>query len=63
MLRGLKHLRDAVRASGDGSGYAQPAITGGRTADHADYSPFVLVEFRLDGLWQVYEEGSDAAGP
>lgn len=61
MLHHLKNLRDAVRASGGGNGSAQPGITIGRTSDHADYSPFVLVECGLDGLWHVYEEDPDAA--
>lgn len=61
MLRNLKNLRDAVRASGGGSGPAKPAITGERVPDRADDSPFVLVECGLDGLWHVYEEDSDAA--
>lgn len=63
MFSNLKHLRDAVRASGGGSGSSERAMTGmsAPVPSRTDCSPFVLVECGLDGLWHVYEEDSDAA--
>ena len=63
MFSNLKHLRDAVRASGGGSGSSEHAMTSmsAPVPGGTDYSPFVLVECGLDGLWHVYEEDPDAA--